>query len=246
MKKQLIAALITTTILTASVAHGAEVDAFAEEKEQSTLIGLGSGVLLGAVVAGPVGAIIGAVTGGFIGQSVADEAQIASLQTQLEQDQTQIALLTQEKQSLKSQVGQTAQLKQELQLLKQRQSMQFEELALGLNVQFKTGSSEVEPHFQEQLDDIAEVMLMLPKLKLDLTGYADRRGDSNYNQALSEQRVAEVRSYLEQQGVERARLAAKAYGASLPVKTEQSMENDFFDRRVTIKLLPQETELVAN
>ncbi|WP_327270824.1 sortase-associated OmpA-like protein PdsO [Shewanella sp. cp20] len=136
--------------------------------------------------------------------------------------------------------------KVELAQLRQHQGTRLEELALGLNVQFKTGSSTVEPHFKGQLDEVADAMAISPQLKLDLTGYADRRGDSSYNQALSEQRVAEVRSYLVAKGVDEARLDAKAYGASAPVKDEQSFENDFFDRRVTIKLLPGDTALASN
>ncbi|MBR9727748.1 OmpA family protein [Shewanella intestini] len=45
------------------------------------------------------------------------------------------------------------------------------------------------------------MMNISPELTLDLTGYADRRGDSGYNQALSEQRLVEVKNYIESQGV---------------------------------------------
>ena len=249
MKKQILAALISTTLLTSSMSYAASVqgqEVASEPSDQEALIGVGSGIVLGAVVGGPVGAIIGAFTGGMIGQSVADDSEIKFQQAQLAEQESEIAMLNQEKQQLESLSEQYASAQRELEILKQRQGMRLEELALGLNVQFKTGSSEVESHFKEQLNEVADVMVMSPELKLDLTGYADRRGESSYNQALSEQRVAEVRRYLVKQGVNESRLDAKAFGATAPVKDEQSFENDFFDRRVTIKLLPADTAIAAN
>ncbi|WP_028764926.1 sortase-associated OmpA-like protein PdsO [Shewanella colwelliana] len=248
MKKQIIAALITSTLLSSSMAYSATDVAVTstEHSDQEALIGVGSGIVLGAVVAGPVGAIIGAFTGGIIGKSVADDSEIKAQQADIAQKENQIAQLNSEQQRLQSVSEQYANAKVELERLKQRQGVRIEELALGLNVQFKTGSSEIEPHFISQLNEIADVMSMSPELTLDLTGYADRRGESTYNQALSEQRVAEVRSYLVKQGVDASRLAAKAYGATAPVKDEQSFENDFFDRRVMIQLLPSETAIAAN
>ncbi|QYK03005.1 sortase-associated OmpA-like protein PdsO [Shewanella psychrotolerans] len=249
MKKQILAALISTTLLTSSMSYAASVqgqEVASEPSDKEALIGVGSGIVLGAVVGGPVGAIIGAFTGGMIGQSVADDSEIKFQQAQLAQQESEIAMLNQEKQHFESLNEQYVSAQRELEGLKQRQGARLEELALGLNVQFKTGSSEVESHFKEQLNEVADVMAMSPELKLDLTGYADRRGESSYNQALSEQRVAEVRRYLVKQGVNESRLDAKAFGATAPVKDEQSFENDFFDRRVTIKLLPADTAIAAN
>lgn len=248
MKKQIIAAIISTTLLGSTMTYaaaGQDTDT-TPYSDQEALIGVGSGIVLGAVVAGPVGAIIGAFTGGIIGQSVADDSEIKFQQAQLAEKESQIAMLSEEKQQLESMSEQYVSAQRELTILKQHQGTRLEELALGLNVQFKTGSSEVESHFKEQLDEVADVMAMSPELKLDLTGYADRRGDSSYNQALSEQRVAEVRSYLVKQGVNESRLDAKAFGATAPVKDEQNLENDFFDRRVTLKLLPSDTAIAAN
>lgn len=70
-----------------------------------------------------------------------------------------------------------------------------------MNVQFRTGTAEIEPHFARQLDDLAYAMSLSPELMLDLTGYADRRGNSDYNQTLSEQRVEAVKSYLVSQAL---------------------------------------------
>ncbi|CAM3954919.1 sortase-associated OmpA-like protein PdsO [Shewanella aquimarina] len=251
MKKQIIAALISVSLFGSSMAFAAPATQATQTTNSSTtdeeaLIGVGSGIVLGAVVAGPVGAIIGAFTGGMIGQTVANDSEIKQQQAALAEKESRLMALKQQNEALLTVQQEYQEAKVELAQLRQHQGTRLEELALGLNVQFKTGSSTVEPHFKGQLDEVADAMAISPQLKLDLTGYADRRGDSSYNQALSEQRVAEVRSYLVSKGVDEARLDAKAYGASAPVKDEQSFENDFFDRRVTIKLLPGDTALASN
>ncbi|QLE85368.1 sortase-associated OmpA-like protein PdsO [Shewanella sp. Scap07] len=243
MKKQLLSALIISSVTFSQASFAEQAQEPETRSHNEELIGLSSGIVLGAVVGGPVGAIIGAFTGTIIGKSVGDESELKSNSAQLAMQQDEIANLAAEKQRLAANQQQT---KQQLVALKQAQSTRLAELTLGLNVQFKTGSSEIQPHFQAQLDEVAYLLNQSPSLRLDLTGYADRRGDSTYNQALSEQRAAEVRGYLVNKGVEVARLDTSAFGASSPLNQEQNFENDFFDRRVTLRLVTEETAVAAN
>lgn len=242
MKKQLISALIISSVTFSQASFAGQEEQETTRTHNEELIGLSSGIVLGAVVAGPVGAIIGAFTGTMIGKSVGDESELKQNTTQLAMQQQEIDNLAAEKQLLATTQQQT---KQQLLALQQAQSTRLAELTLGLNVQFKTGSSEIQPHFQAQLDEVAYLLNQSPALRLDLTGYADRRGDSTYNQALSEQRAAEVRSYLVDRGVQVSRLDTSAFGASSPLNQEQSFENDFFDRRVTLRLVTEETAVAA-
>jgi len=246
MKKQLIASLVIMSFTLSSNAMAETDIENTERSHNEELIGLSSGIVLGAVVGGPVGAVIGAFAGGLIGKSVGDEDEIESQQAMLASKQHQLLALNEQKQSLIALSEQYEVAQQQLSSLKMAQEQKLTELALGLNVQFKTGSSTIEPHFQQQLDDVAYAMSLSPELTLDLTGFADRRGDGDYNQALSEQRVAEVTRYLVTQGVARERLNHHAYGASSPLTAEQSFENDFFDRRVTLKLHTEHSEIAAN
>ncbi|ACJ29808.1 OmpA [Shewanella piezotolerans WP3] len=246
MKKHLIASLVIASITLSSNASAAENVENTERSHNEELIGLSSGIVVGAVVGGPVGAIIGAFAGSLLGKSVGDDDEIKTQQVMLESKQSELAALNEENQSLIALSSQYEDAQQQLTSLKMAQEQKLTELALGLNVQFKTGSSTIEPHFQQQLDDVAYAMSLSPELTLDLTGYADRRGDGDYNQALSEQRVAEVTNYLVAQGVANERLNYQAYGASSPLTAEQNFENDFFDRRVTLKLQSHDSALAAN
>lgn len=246
MKKHIIASLVIASITLSSYASAEETIENAERSHNEELIGLSSGIVIGAVVGGPVGAIIGAFAGSLLGKSVGDDDEIKSQQVMLESKQDELVSLNEENESLIALSTQYEDAQQQLTTLKMAQERKLTELALGLNVQFKTGSSAIEPHFAQQLDDVAYAMSLSPELTLDLTGYADRRGDSDYNQALSEQRVAEVTSYLVNQGVADDRLNYQAYGATSPLTAEQNFENDFFDRRVTLKLQTHDSELAAN
>jgi OOP family OmpA-OmpF porin len=50
--------------------------------------------------------------------------------------------------------------------------------------------------------------------KVDITGFADSRGPESYNMKLSERRAEAVRKYLEQAGLDAARISARGYGES--------------------------------
>lgn len=245
LKKSLVA-LLTISSLFVSQASYANTVSLPPEDDTEVLIGLGSGIALGAVIAGPVGAIVGAFAGTLIGKSASDDDALHAQQVRLEEQAEQLTSLAKKQQSLDMISSQYALAQKQLNELKNAEQAKLTELALGLNVQFRTGSSEIEPHFQQQLNDVAYAMSLSPELTLDLTGYADRRGDDAYNQALSEQRLVEVRNYLMKQGVDSARLTTQAYGASLPLKADQTFENDFFDRRVTLKLQPKSNGLTAS
>jgi len=55
-------------------------------------------------------------------------------------------------------------------------------------------------------------LVAVPNAHLTLEGHADVRGTDAYNQALSERRVARVKSFLMENGIPEANLATKAFG----------------------------------
>ncbi|WP_372871708.1 sortase-associated OmpA-like protein PdsO [Shewanella sp.] len=239
MKTKLIASLVAMTLMNPA--------AYAEEREHTEeLVGLGSGALIGTAVGGPVGAIIGAFAGILIGKSVGDEEEINSQQAAIAEQDKQIQTLAARSANYDALASDYAMARAQLNSLHAAREAKLTELTLGLNVQFKTGSSEIEPHFQSQLAAVARVMEADPSLSIDLKGFADRRGDSDYNQALSEQRLANVIAFLEQQGVDGGRLQGKAFGATSPLSLDGSFETDFFDRRVTLELVPTAASMTAN
>ncbi|MCL2918738.1 sortase-associated OmpA-like protein PdsO [Shewanella litorisediminis] len=238
MKTQLLASVISLALI-APAANAAERD------HNEELVGLGSGALIGAAVGGPVGAIIGAFAGGIIGKSVGDDEEIKDHKLALATQDAEIERLAQKSANYDALASDYAITRAQLNTLQTAREAKLTELTLGLNVQFKTGSSEIEPHFQNQLQAVARVMEAQPDLVIDLKGFADRRGASDYNQALSEQRLANVKAYLVSAGVASDRLQGKAYGATAPLSADAGFESNFFDRRVTLELVPADTSMAA-
>jgi outer membrane protein OmpA-like peptidoglycan-associated protein len=64
-----------------------------------------------------------------------------------------------------------------------------------------------------------------PDAHLTLEGHADHRGTPAYNQALTERRVARVKSFLVEQGVPEALIDTKAFGAERNLTTDQVKES---------------------
>ena len=244
MKKHIIATLIASTlVMSAAPAMAAEQT---NHGEKETAIGLGSGLAVGAAVGGPIGAIVGGFAGALMGKSVSDDDYIKEQAKTVEQQQAQIVALNDRQQSLETLQSQYADAQRQLKAVQTARAAKLEELTIGMDVQFRTGTYEIEPHFAKQLDDIAFAMSMAPELTLDLAGYADRSGNADTNLALSEQRVAAVKNYLVTHGVDAARLNTKAFGDTAPLMAEQTAEGNFFDRRVSLKLQSPEAAMAAN
>lgn len=236
MKKQALSLLVATAILGASTqVHAGQQSAAHSEPvaQQEQWIGMGSGAAVGGLVGGPVGAVIGAMVGGIMGTAVGQEDYIASQTARLSEQQKTIVALNERNAELEPVLNSYQEMQHEMASL--RETQQKHDMALAMNVHFRTGSAVIEPHFQAQLDEIAELMKQSPEINWELSGYADRRGGAERNQALSEERATAVRDYLESRGANPLQLVTIAYGEEEPLKMDESWEYDFFDRRVTLR-----------
>lgn len=269
MKKLIIATSIAFTLglSVTQIANAKTTEAeLADDKHQNELIGFGSGAVAGALVAGPAGAIVGGIFGLFIADDVNEEAQIELSNEQLAQANYSLA---QQKQSVVA-------LQSELQTLQEQQMLQlvsYEEESneswlndlshFETNLQFKTASFSIADTYKNQLDSLANILSTYPQLTIKLTGFADQRGDSDYNQALSQQRADAVADYLSKQNVAASQIKIVAKGEEvLPsdsaltasslngnnANTAQatSTEDLFFSRRVNISLLTPKQQMTAS
>lgn len=248
MKKQLISTLIATTLISSTFAVTAHAGNFqsSERQQQSSysvaddeqLIGLGSGAAMGAVIGGPAGAVVGAIVGGIVGTAVGQDSYIQAQAEEVSSLTARNAELERTSADYNNAQMELARLQQEVaqaRIAERELEARQVDLGLEMNVHFRTGSAVIEPLFMAQLDELAELMKQAPEVSWELSGYADRRGDSMKNYELSKRRVEAVRSYLEQHGVDPEQVLASAFGDQEPLKAEQSFEGDFFDRRVTLR-----------
>ena len=105
-----------------------------------------------------------------------------------------------------------------------------------ISINFKTGRSEIEKHYEEELKMLAKQAISLKNSKIEILGHADRNGSASENFELSKQRNLSVEKFLTENGVNRAAITTEAYGDTMPLQLDSSYESNFFDRRVSIHL----------
>jgi outer membrane protein OmpA-like peptidoglycan-associated protein len=96
---------------------------------------------------------------------------------------------------------------------------------------FPAGSAEVTPEHAAQLNRVAGVMNLLPKVTATVVGHADQLGDEVANYALSEARAVSVVRYLVSQGVDPSRLSARAVGEQDLLAEDESEASLALNRR---------------
>ncbi len=245
--KLLIATLVMGSIASTSVSaferSTIEKQTLTEKKQAQTNnenIGFGSGALIGGIAAGPLGAIVAGVGGVLIAKfiNVNDENEELTIALTKEQQAHQIAnkeVRHQYQNKLK-----TLKKSYQQQLVaienQHQKTGQLQTDNLLMSLQFSTGSSEIAPHYQEQVAALAQMLNNSPTLKIDLSGYTDLTGEASLNQALSQARVESVKKLLVAQGVKDAQIATFAFGEEAPVVANNEREVSFYDRRVVMKL----------
>lgn len=258
MKKHIISTsiLIALTITSVQVTAQAYAQTATQQLSQQaayekpTVIGFGSGAIAGALVAGPIGAVIAGTIGLLIGnaEELDDERQAAV--TDLQHNQKKLSAMTAQKQQLLSNLNkienQNKNLTEQLTLASHAINSREALEQLKLNLQFKVNSSDVESFYQDQVKQLALLVKQNPDMNIHLSGFADRNGDEEQNLNLSANRVASVKALLIEQGVNAANINTAALGESSPMQNQQSYQNDFYDRRVEIKLQPQQVLTAGN
>lgn len=262
IKKTLIAAAVLSTlsfsqISLAGVNKHDEQKMFTNAQEtQNNLVGMGGMAVVGASVGGPVGAVVGGILGLMLGEDVNNDKRNETLQARINSKEQELNTIEAQYLALQNEHMSTiVALKQlkEQQKHVQVASLQKESTPVDLadllsseaNIQFKTASYQLEQHYVEQLDIVAEQLKSDPKLVVQLFGYADRRGDENYNLSLSEKRADQVQRYLVSKGVNKSKIESAGYGEAQPVTVNQTWENDFFDRRVVVRLTSEDAVMTA-
>jgi sortase system peptidoglycan-associated protein len=230
-----------------------------QKKEEKTneAIGFGTGAIAGAAVGGPVGALVGGIFGILIADDVNDT-------NQLEQSQLSLA---QAKQSVAEQQQNILALQTNISKMQHQQMAQLasyndvstdtwlNELAnFETNLQFKTASFLVEDVYASQLSSLASILSSYPQLKVKVTGYADNRGDSEYNKSLSVQRAQSVKEYLLSKNVKASQINVFGEGeTTIATKdttleegnTKSNRENLVFARKVNITLVKPNQQMTA-
>jgi outer membrane protein OmpA-like peptidoglycan-associated protein len=114
-------------------------------------------------------------------------------------------------------------------------------LVLGENaVRFETSKSTLTATAKENLDKLIPVFQSYADTDIVIYGYTDSTGSVSFNQTLSEQRAASVRSYLASKGLNANRFQTKGMGINDPIATNETPEGRSKNRRVEFTITANE------
>ena len=206
-------------------------------------IGFGAGAVVGGLVAGPVGIISGAFIGSLIGKNVANKNEVTQLTSSndvLENSLNSSSIQLKTLEEVNSQ--QSVVLNDAHRTIEKlfAQNQELKNHALNFDVQFRTNSIDIEKQYQEYLKYLAKSLNTAPTLEIEVAGFADRIGDDDFNMQLSDQRAKQVKEFLIEQGIEEDLITTLAHGETQPLHPEENIENNFFDRRVSVFIMPVE------
>jgi outer membrane protein OmpA-like peptidoglycan-associated protein len=103
---------------------------------------------------------------------------------------------------------------------------------------FPSGQSDVKADAFKDLDDVAQILMQNPSLRIEIQGHTDDRGSASSNQLLSEKRAQAVMHYLIEKGVAPERLRWVGYGQTRPLVSNKTAEGRKQNRRVELSPLP--------
>ena len=105
---------------------------------------------------------------------------------------------------------------------------------IALYINFETGKSDIKPGSQKTVDQIAEMLIANPSIKVSIEGHTDNVGTAAANQTLSENRAKSVMNAVVAKGIDKARLSAKGWGQTKAIADNKTDEGKAKNRRVEI------------
>lgn len=98
-------------------------------------------------------------------------------------------------------------------------------------INFDFNKSDIKPESIPIIEEIVDVMLSNPKLKLEIQGHTDNIGGIEFNLRLSEARAMAVFTAIVERGVDSSRLRYRGFGFSRPIANNDIEEGRAKNRR---------------
>jgi outer membrane protein OmpA-like peptidoglycan-associated protein len=137
-------------------------------------------------------------------------------------------------------------LSAELQRLQRHSSPEMASLleaGIAMDLLFRTDEAVLADTTGQRLHELATTLAAMPGIRVQLDGFADERGDEDYNRQLSGERVDFVRDQLIAAGVDASRITSTAHGES-PAQ-ETTADSYALERRVNLKLYTEDVASLA-
>jgi len=197
-------------------------------------IGVGAGAVLGGSVGGPVGSILGAALGSWLGDRFYKE-QTAKLEFEQRwevlRDEAEILNA-----SIKAREQEMIKLESEL-LEGTAETQDVLQQMLSVQVLFRTGESDLDRINQDWFERLAELLANMDGMLIRVEGFADARGNVEYNAQLSTDRALAVQDALIHAGVPSGRIVLNSYGEQFSRADESDLDGLAMERRVELSLI---------
>ena len=111
-------------------------------------------------------------------------------------------------------------------------------LRMPSGITFAVDRYDIQPQFQQTLNEVARTLGSYNQTYLDVLGHTDSSGSDSHNQTLSVNRSQAVGSYLSSRGVASARIGVRGFGETQPIASNDTEAGRAQNRRVEIKVVP--------
>lgn len=223
-----LATLSIITLLTVSPAYAANAS-----KEET--IGVSTGSIIGAIAGGPVGFVVGAAIGAKIGDKIHRKNEtIDVLSGSLEDSRSNVAGLRSDVRTLNSDVDTLGAELGRLQEIGSSEMVNLLRAGIAMDVLFRTDEHVLADTTGNRLAELAETLAENSAIRVQLDGFADERGNADYNLDLSRKRVEFVREQLVAAGIDVSRIRVSAHGEA-PAQ-DATVDSYALERRVSLTL----------
>ena len=223
----------------------AAAPAFAEPASREENIGTGTGALIGAAAGGPLGFVIGAAIGAKVGDKMhRKNAAIDELNVSLDDSRGEVVALEYEVDSLHGNVDALSAELARIQSIDRPALVNLMQAGIAMDLLFRTDEHVLADTTGARLAELAGSVAAMPDIYVQLDGFADERGASDYNFELSRKRVEFVRDQLVDAGIHPSRIRIAAHGET-PAQ-DDSVDSYALERRVSLKLFIDDSPSFAS
>ena len=232
-------------VVTGIIAVLAAGTASAANPSKEENIGVGTGVIVGAVAGGPVGALLGAAIGAKLGDSFHRRGeQVEALDSDLRQTQAASASLRRDLLALSRDNDTLERELADLEGAARPELLSLLQAGIAMDLLFRTDEHVLTGETDSRLSSMAATLASMPDVSIRLDGFADERGDEDYNRALSRKRAEYVRDLLVSHGVSTDRIKVNANGES--VASEKTVDSYALERKVSLTLFVDDSTSFAS
>ncbi|MCB0502695.1 MAG: OmpA family protein [Bacteroidetes bacterium] len=107
------------------------------------------------------------------------------------------------------------------------------------NVFFETNSYALLPESKIELDELYDLLILHPTVKIEISGHTDDIGPPTYNLELSQKRAQSVVNYLVKKGITIDRLTARGYADFKPIAGNDTPEGRAKNRRTEFTVISE-------